>query len=280
MKRALMVVAVASGGLIGSCRHENASRLTVDRDTLVLYGPRVTPLPVRLSDRTGASVPAGRATVTVEDSALLRVTPRGVACMGVGTTRVRLQYLSHVHELPTACRSARLFRGEPVLSLVVGDAPVPLAFVALMESGEEESVHPVQVTTEDSSVARIEGEAVRPFARGRTTIRLELGGATTGVAVSVSERVGFDSVPFVPRAFGQWALAPGRYSVTVRRSDKRVGPLGFEVITEGAKCQRNVRDEDAVYCSVADTGSVSLYSVATDSQRAAAQAWLTIYRLP
>ena len=98
--------------------------------------------------------------------------------------------------------------------------------------------------------------------------------------VSVSERIGFDSVPFVPRAFGQWALAPGRYSVTVRRSDKRAGPLGFEVVTDGAKCQRNGRDEDTVYCTVTDTGSVSLYSVAADSQRAAERAWITIYRLP
>lgn len=280
MKRALMVVAIASGGLVGSCQRENASRLTVDRDTLVLYGPRVTPLPVRLSDRTGASVSAGRAEVTVEDSALLRVTARGVSCLGVGTTRVHIQYLSHEHELPTACRPARLFRGEPVLSLIVGDAPAPLAFVAIMDSGEEESVHPVAVTTDDSSVARIEGEAVRPVTHGRTTLRVELGGATTSVQVSVSERVGFDSVPFVPRAFGQWALAPGRYSVTVRRSDKRVGPLGFEVITDGAKCQRNVRDEDTVYCTVTDTGSVSLYSAAADSQGAAEQAWITIYRLP
>jgi hypothetical protein len=167
-----------------------------------------------------------------------------------------------------------------MLSLIVGDAPAPLAFVAIMDSGEEESVHPVQVTTGDSSVARIEDEAVRPVARGRTTLRLELGGATTGVQVSVSERVGFDSVPFVPRAFRQWALAPGRYSVTVRRSDKRVGPLGFEVVTDGAKCQRNVRDEDTVYCTVSDTGSVSLYSAAADAQGAAEQAWITIYRLP
>ena len=269
-------------GTLCACRPTAGARIEVDRTLLHVFGDGLSTLPVRLVESDGSEASLRRASLTPKSPALLAVSDTLIACRSQGITQVIIRFRGKTHWLDVACRAAPLnFRMVEIWSLDVTDPPRTVRFYAHWGGRTpDERVQPVFVRAKDTTVAQVRGDTLRGVGVGRTEILADMGGMLLHPGVQVTHRLVEDTVRFVPHDFRKWELAKGFYALTMRRSPPRLGATGFEVITDGARCSRRPGDEDTIYCAVTDTGSLSVYSVATDARRAREYATVDLWKLP
>ena len=246
-----------------------------------VFGNGESFLPVHLVASGGEEVALRTARIHVENPAVVEVRDSTVRCLALGLTRLHVRWRGKAVAMDLGCRPMpRQVLPNSSLTLDVTDEPRAFRYYAQWENGKYERIIPVRVDSIDTGVVRIDGDSLRAVGVGRTKLAIDFGGIRVLQYVQVTERLAQDTVPYTPRAFRRWDLADGLYALTVKRSPPRLGATGYEIITEGARCARATDDENTVFCSVKDTGSVSVYSVATDRRRAREYATVDLWRLP
>lgn len=282
MSRYLLPLLFAFGGTLGSsaCRDGSRALVEVERDTLVLYGPTRTPLPIRITDRTGAGVGLHRATVLVERDDFVSERYGGLVCRRAGVTRVSVTFEDATVTFVAACRPARAFYGPRLLELEVGDPPRALGFTAVLASGAIDSIRPAEISVGDTQVVRVRNDRLVPVAAGRTNIYLNLGGAGTSLYAVVTETMASDTIALTPGESRTWRLPPGRYTLHVTGVPHAANFTGLEMVTEGARCVPGGMDEDTIHCMVYERGAVVMRNNSRRSDDRPTRAMVSIVRTP
>ena len=284
-------LALGAAGLIvgaATCRSADAAgELEVERDTLALYGPEPSRLPLRVRTLSGSPSPLplpmalGAIHATVVDELRIEENDGWVSCRKneSGATVVRLRLGADTASVVIDCRPAREIHATPFFILVVGDPPQSLDATVTLRSGKIEVAHPTVMDPGDSRVVRVVDGRLTAVGAGRTTLDVDYGGARRTIRVSVSEVVAGETLALTPGEFRSWRLPAGRYELTVKPAPGTV-LAALKMETEGARCIRSSRDDDSIHCEVLERGGVAVRNVSQIADGRIERAWLSILRMP
>ena len=238
---------------ISAC-NTNSVRLEIERDTLVLYGNRLTPLPVKAFDRSGAQT---YVVPTVRRADGVAINGGWVSCLRPGRTRVSLSAKGTVGSIVVECRSLRELHPQSDIDLELRDEPRALAAAGILESGEVVSLEPLAVAIHDSTIVSVNGNRVTPLAVGYTNLKIDYGGVVASTRISVRNTIVSGPLELKAGESRQWDLTPGRYDILVIVSSP-LDLASLRMETDGAQCARNSSNEDLIHCVVYERGSVTM----------------------
>lgn len=283
-------LALAAAGLIAgaaACHSADAlEELEVERDTLALYGPEPSRLPLRVRTLSGTlssrPLAPGELHATVVDELTVEEDDGWVACRSrqTGATVVRLRLGADTASIVVDCRPATEVHATSFFVLTVGDPPQSLDATVKLRSGRIEHARATIMDHGDTQVAKVEDGQLTAVGTGRTALDVDYGGARRTIRVSVSEVVAHDTLALTPGEFRSWRLPAGRYEVTVKPASGTTDFAALKMETEGARCMRSSRDQDAIHCEVLERGGVAVRNVSTVGGGRTARAWLSILRIP
>ncbi len=123
-------------------------------------------------------------------------------------------------------------------------------------------------------------DSIVPIAPGSTTLEVDLGGRMGFVAVAVSALFANDTLALTAGQFRNWMLDSGRYALTVVAVSPPQELRWLEMVTDGARCLRNLRSEDTIHCVVYERGAVAVRNIGTNAASPARRAYVRIVRTP
>ena len=233
---------------------DNSVRLEIERDTLVLYGNRDTPLPVKAFDKSGART---HVEPTVRRADGVAVNGGWVSCLRPGITRVNLSAKGLAGSIVVECRSLRELHPQSDIDMDLRDEPRALTAAGILESGEVVSLEPRAVAIHDSTIVSVNGNRVTPVAVGYTNLKIDYGGVVASTRVSVRNTIASGPLELKAGESRQWDLTPGRYDIVVIvGSPMDLAALRME--TDGAQCARDSFNEDLIHCVVYERGRVTM----------------------
>jgi hypothetical protein len=273
VRRILLVTAFAS--LVSCSDTPPAGRLTVGRDTLLLYGTDYTRVPVRMDeDSTAHGV-----MLVPRHTAILRASGHFVACLREGTTDVEARAGALTTSFVAICQFASRIAGEQYIELEPGAKPHSLIAEVSFPSGGSRRVAAFTASSSDSSVATIRDGAIMPLAVGRARLNVNYGGLRLRVGVLVQRTVFDGTATLKIDETRRWELEAGRYSITVKVNERRdLNVLNME--TEGLNCSRDSRDEDTIHCVAPDRAQVMLLNRGGSAAAGSASARVRILQVP
>jgi hypothetical protein len=273
-------VGVVCFALATGCRDDAPRRLSVERDTLVLYGYEPVPLPVRGLVRSGEFTLTRRNRLRLSSDTAVEDYRSRLRCRKTGSADAVVTVGGESVRFTVLCRPVALVKTPGFRAMEPGGPPLSLAVDATLETGEHVVLHPVHVTLDAPGVARVVGSEVRAMSVGATWVRADYGGLAIATRISVSEVVAHDTLSLGPGEFRTWPLPRGRYSLTVKAV--RAGDLlqWFDVVAEGTRCARAARTQETIYCVVYDRGDLGVRNVARDAAGAPRQAFVEVVRTP
>ncbi|MHB1297363.1 MAG: hypothetical protein ACYC0B_02440 [Gemmatimonadaceae bacterium] len=258
----------------------------VERDTLALYGPERSPLPVRVIAPSGnsstRSSALGEIHATVVDGLAVEMDDGWVSCRNnqSGATVVHLRLGADTASIVVDCRPAREIHGTPFFVLTVGDPPQSMDATVSLRSGKVEIARATVMDHGDSGVVRVVDGRLTAVGAGRTSLGVDYGGARRTIRVTVNEVLAHDTLALTPGEFRSWRLPAGRYELTVKPASGTTDFAALKMETEGARCMRSSRDEDSIHCEVLERGGVAVRNVSTVGGGRTTRAWLSILRIP
>jgi len=232
-------------------------RLEIERDTLVLYGDRFTPLPVKVVDEQGVESHAWSATIKRSDVSTLTVGGMWVSCLKPGTAQVSLSAKTAVDSIVVDCRATRAFHPPPDIEMDVNDEPRDLSAAVTLASGQVVRVEPIGLTIGDSAVVSVAGNQVMPLAVGYTSLKINYGGVVATTTARVRETLASGTLELKAGESRKWALSAGRYDIVVTVNNP-VDLTSLRMETDGAQCSRSSRNEDLIHCLVPERGNVTM----------------------
>lgn len=276
--RVLLVACCAAG--LCACQSRGAARLVVERDTLLLYGPRMSPLPVRANDGGGHRLQIWADMVQLSSDTAVENYHGNVRCHRAGFADATVRVAGRTARVTVECRPALRFAASRELVLTVGQAPSDIAIEAQLASGAVERVRPLAVNLEYDGVVRVENNAFVPVWAGRTKAWVDLGGESMVYQITVSEVLANDTLSLRPGEFRTWKLARGRYALTVRPAAQPDNLHWLDLAAEGARCAPGAANDDTVYCVVFDSAGVGVRNIAMEGASSARRALVRLVRTP
>ncbi len=262
-----------------ACDREAPRLLTFDRDTLVLYGPVLTPVPVNVVDATGAVRSAwGRVTTTSAES-ILSLHDGRMSCRRPGFSEVTVVVGDASQRLMVECTAAKQVHALPDFVMDLRDPPRSLSTTALLHSGGIDSLRPVDVIVSDTHVVKVRNGEVIPYSVGRATVTINYGGVGANRYIEVRQRIFEDTLILNAGESRTWELSAGRYDVAVIVGDSR-DLAALKIETEGANCARSRSDDDMIHCVVYDSASVVMRNTSARAKERTSRAAVSIVRLP
>jgi hypothetical protein len=254
-------------------------RLKLERDTLILYGPELTRMPVNVVDGSGNAMPVLEGKIRQSSDSILKHQGSWVSCRRVGMTPVIITVNGLSDSLMIECRAARELQPPSWLQMDLHDPAQSLAAIAVLASGDSQPVRPLYVTISDSQIVSVQHGKAFPLAVGRATLVVNYGGVQARIYVAVQETIARDALELSAGESRTWALSSGRYSITVKvSSPDDLSALRME--TEGATCARASRDDDTIHCVVYDRGVVEMQNTKSSSAKRAPRAVVNIVKTP
>lgn len=284
MNRPYSTQTLLAAALLGAlaCQRPDIARIELERRDFVLYGNEPFELPVRVIDRDGSSRPKRELKMRVVVGSVVRVLPENnaVVCKGAGTAQVELQAGALRESVTVKCRPIDSLRWPRSIEMFVGDSPRPVVVQAAFESGEEEVMRPLSLTTRNDDIARTRGDSVVAVAPGQTTLYVDLGGRGVRLGVFVSALIANDTLSLRAGEFRNWVLEPGRYAMTVVPVQPRHEHRWLDFFSEGTRCLRSQRVGNTVTCVVYDRGAVVVRNTGTGAASREGRAFVRIVRTP
>jgi len=268
--------------VVAACHQDDIVRMDVARRDIVLYGSSPFELPVRVTDRAGNVRRFPDVKLSTSAPSTVRFIPEqgAVVCDRAGSANVEVRAGALKEVLTVRCRPIAGLRRSPSEFFTLGDPPHAFEVEVEFPSGERELLRPVTVEVADSSVARVTTASIAAVAPGRTLVVGELGGLTVTLHVVVNQLLANDTLALRAGQFRNWTLEPGHYVMTVTRVDATNEPRWLELVTDGTKCVRDVRNGDTVHCVVYKSGAVVVRNVTRNAASPARRAWVRIVRQP
>lgn len=276
---ALTLVAAGCGRESRPPARQVPARLEVERDTVVINGPRAVLLPVRLIDSAGRAMPIEAWSLDLSGDSAVRITGGKLACRGRGDARVTVAVGGLSTGLVVRCRPIVAFGFPPPLELALGGPPARVRINALTSSYTPETLLEFTARVADSSVIAIRDGLVHPVAVGRATVVVDLGGISTAVTAQVYEAIADDSLRLAPGEFRSWALGPGRYEIGVSPLASPSDLKWLSMETEGASCVRDTQREDWIHCLLRSRGGVGVRNQAPDGSAGLVRALVRVTRI-
>jgi hypothetical protein len=252
-------------------------RFVKQRDTLVLYGDRLSLLPVNVVDAQGMQSREFKATIRQSAQSVLTTNGTWVSCRREGTAIVDLVAEALLDSILVACRTARNLNSLDWVDMDLHDPPRSLGTIAIMASGDTEAVWPIRTRVSDTNVIMVRNNEVFPKAVGHATLTIDYGGVPVATMFVIRETITSGTLTLNAGESRRWELVPGRYDIAVKV--KKVTDLtALRMETEGANCARDSRDEDTIHCVLEESGTVSMTNTSAPPRARAASAVLTILR--
>jgi len=255
-------------------------RLVTDRDTLMLFGPAPTAVPIRALDREGLERPLRGLRLELAPGGIARVRGDSVQCTGHGTAQAMAALGGLEAAFVVRCRPQPRFRVEPFIELSIGDRPHLPLLEAIVAPDTVERLTPVRLTAQDTIVARIRAGRIEARAVGRTRVDLDAGGVRLPLHLSVRETIARETLVLSPGESRSWRLAPGRYEIAVGpvRDPREFATM--EMSTEGLRCVRDRASDALIHCVVDTQGAVTLENRAPQGPGRQQRASVAIIRAP
>ncbi len=281
----MQLLALLALGVVGCGRDSNALgdqvpvRLEIERDTVIINGPRAVHVPARLVDRTGKHLPRAQWSLSVGGDSAVRVSDGQIACAGRGDAHVAVAAAGFSHSFLVRCRPVVGFGFPPPLELALGSAPQTVRVNALGPSGAIETLLAYTLSVRDSAVVAVRGGQVHPLAVGHARVVVDFGGIATAVTAVVVDLIAADTLRLGPGEFRSWPLGAGRYEITVApvRPHASLTALGME--TEGARCVRDSRSDETIHCSVRERGGLGVRNQSTSTGGPTVRAVIRVVRV-
>lgn len=254
-------------------------RFVKERDTLVLYGDRLSLLPVKVVDAQGSQSREFKATIRQSAQSVLTTNGTWVSCRREGTAIVNLVADAVLDSIPVFCRDARTVRSFGWVDMDLHDPPRSLGTIAIMPSGDTEAVWPIRTRISDTNVVMVRNNEVFPRAVGHANLTIDYGGVPVATMFVIRETITSGTLTLNAGESRHWKLVPGRYDITVKVK-KSIDLASLRMETEGANCARDSRDEDKIHCVFEESGTVSMTNTSTPPRARAASAVVTILKTP
>jgi hypothetical protein len=260
-----------------ACSERVSARLEVEPDTLALYGRDYSWVTVTLVDAAGVSEAHG-ARLTARDTSIVRTSGTSLACLREGTTPVDVQVERLATTFLAHCEFAARLDVEPHLILETGGTPHSLAATAVFSSGISKILPPISARVNDTTVAVVRDGSVVPLAIGYAGLRIDYGGLWSRMGIDVRRTIANDTVTVATGGTRNWALDPGRYTITVRvKSPRDLNILNME--TTGLRCSRDSRDGDLIHCVADEPAQVMFHNTSSGGTARTGQAFIRIVQI-
>ncbi|MHB1068425.1 MAG: hypothetical protein ACYC1W_01010 [Gemmatimonadaceae bacterium] len=277
----LRMMTVALGvALLPGCDREAPRRLSVDVDTLVLYGYERTPLPVRGLVRSGEFTLTRRNLLRLSSDTAVEGRHGWLRCRKTGSATAMVTVGDENVRFTVRCRPAVRVIAPSFRWMEPGGPAQPLSVEATLETGERVQLSPVQVDIEPAHVARVTRNAVVPMSVGLARAHADYGGLTVRSLIGVRDVVAQDTLSLRPGEFRTWSLPRGRYEVTVQPVRAGDALQWFDLAAEGTRCSRMERTQETIYCVVYDRADLGVRNVAREAAGMRRQAFVRVVRTP
>ncbi|MHB1096233.1 MAG: hypothetical protein ACYC3F_08660 [Gemmatimonadaceae bacterium] len=275
---------IAASALLGalSCQRPDVARIELTARDFELYGREPFELPVRVIDRDGSIRPKRELKMRVVVGSVVRVLPENnaVVCRRAGAAQVELGSGALRETVTVTCRPITGLRWPRTIEMTVGDPPRAVAVQAVFESGEEEVMRPLSLTTRHEHVARMHGDSLIALAPGRTMLDADLGGRSLSIGVFVSAVIASDTLALRAGQFRNWVLDPGRYTMTVAAVQPPRERRWLDFFADGTRCVPSQRVDNTVTCVVYERGAVVVRNAGQEAAGPARRAFVRIVRTP
>jgi hypothetical protein len=180
---------------------------------------------------------------------------------------------------PEGVRAARLL--ESFAEVTLGAAPYQFRAVVQRNNLRVDTIAVPAMSVEDTSIARVEGGAVRAVEVGQTSVRIEVapGQRLRGV-VYVTERVFSDSVWLSRGQVRAWELKPSWYRITVDAKAPPGEPQLLELAADLICVPDRRGPSETIVCRVRQNTRILLRHTGVGSSQGPALAVVTILRTP
>ncbi len=272
--------ALGCTALMAACGQASPRRLSVEQDTLVLYGYETVPPPVRGLVRSGEITLTRRNQLSLSADTAVENRYGRVQCRKTGSASAVVRVDDERVQFTVICRPAVRVQMPKARWMESGAPAQSLAVDATLESGEQVRLQPLSMTVSREGVVRSVNGEVAPVAAGLVNVYADYGGLTLRHVIAVRDLVAHDTLRLRSGEFRTWTLSRGRYEFTVK--PVRAGdPLQwFDLVAEGTQCTRLDRAPETVYCVVYDHANLGVRNVATAPPDVERQAFVQVLRTP
>ena len=272
--------ALGCAALMAACGQASPRRLSLEQDTLVLYGYETVPLPVRGLVRSGEITLTRRNQLSLSADTAVENRYGRVRCRKTGSATAVVRVDDERVQFTVICRPAVRVQMPKARWMESGAPTQSLAVEATLESGERVRLQPLSMTVSREGVVRSVNGEVAPVAAGLVNVYADYGGLTLRHVIAVRDVVAHDTLRLRSGEFRTWTLSRGRYEFTVK--PVRAGdPLQwFDLVAEGTQCTRLDRAPETVYCVVYDHANLGVRNVAAAPPDVERQAFVQVLRTP
>ena len=259
--QAFALVAIALAGCernAGAVVDQVPVRMELDRDTVIINGPRAVQVPARLVSQSGETLADPQWSLSVDGDSAVRVENGRLACVTRGDGHVAVAAAGFSRDLFVRCRPVVSFGFPPPLEIALEGPPQSVRVNALGPSGTVESLLAYSLSVRDSGVVAVRDGQVHPLRVGRAAIVVDFGGIATAITAKVFESIAAETLRLAPGEFRSWPLSAGRYEITVTPDQGTAWRTALAMETSGAKCVRDSQRDDVIHCLVRERGGLGV----------------------